>query len=186
MTVVENKWLTGAYAPIPGDVTATDLEVVGTLPVELNGRYLRNGPNPVTPVDPATHHWFLGDGMVHGIRLREGRAEWYRARLVRSTAVSELLGEEPIPGERHADMENANTNVIGLGGKTYAIVEAGCRPMELTYELDTVCYSDRGGTLPNGYTAHAKVDPATGKLHAISYCWTLPHLQYTVIGQDGL
>ena len=80
----------GPYAPIPGDVTATELEVVGTLPVELNGRYLRNGPNPITPVDPATHHWFVGDGMVHGVRLGEGKADWYRARMVRSTAVSEV------------------------------------------------------------------------------------------------
>ena len=35
-------------------------------PAELDGRYLRNGPNPVGPVDPATYHWFTGDGMVHG------------------------------------------------------------------------------------------------------------------------
>ena len=75
MTVVENKWLQGPYAPIAGDVTATELTVEGTLPAELEGRYLRNGPNPIGPVDPATHHWFTGDGMVHGVRLggRPGR-----------------------------------------------------------------------------------------------------------------
>jgi len=186
MTVVENKWLSGAYAPIPGDVTATELEVIGTLPAELNGRYLRNGPNPITPVDPATHHWFMGDGMVHGVRLREGQADWYRARMVRSTAVSEVLGEEPAPGERHGGFDGANTNVIGLAGKTLAIVEAGARPVELTYELDTVRHTDLEGTLPNGYTAHPKVDPSTGKLHALAYHWALPHLQYLVIGADGI
>ncbi len=186
MTVIENKWLTGAYAPIAGDVTATELEVVGTLPAELNGRYLRNGPNPITPVDPATHHWFLGDGMVHGVRLRDGQADWYRARMVRSTRVSEQLGETPAPGERHGGMDGANTNVIGLAGKTLAIVEAGARPVELSYELDTVCHTDLAGTLPNGYTAHPKVDPATGKLHAVAYHWALDHLQYIVIGSDGL
>jgi carotenoid cleavage dioxygenase-like enzyme len=184
MTVVENKWLQGAYAPIPGDVTATELEVVGTLPTELEGRYLRNGPNPITPVDPATHHWFVGDGMVHGIRLRDGRADWYHARMVRSTKVSEALGEAPVPGERHAGMETANTNVIGLAGRTLAIVEAGARPVELTYDLDTICHTDLGG-LPHGYTAHPKVDPATGDLHAISYHWGIPHLEYSVIGADG-
>ena len=75
--------------------------------------------------------------------------------------------------------------MIGLGGKTFAIVEAGARPVELSYELDTVCHTDLGGTLPNGYTAHPKVDPATGKLHAVAYHWALPHLQYIVIGADG-
>jgi carotenoid cleavage dioxygenase len=186
MTVVENKWLQGPYAPIAGDVTATELTVEGTLPVELQGRYLRNGPNPITPVDPATHHWFTGDAMVHGIRLQDGRADWYHARMVRSTAVSEALGEEPAPGERHGGFDTANTNVIGLGGKTFAIVEAGGRPVELSYELDTVCHSDLAGTLPHGYTAHPKVDPATGDLHAIAYHWAIPHLEYVVIGADGL
>ena len=28
-------------------------------------------------------HWFSGTGMVHGVRLREGRAEWHRNRFVR-------------------------------------------------------------------------------------------------------
>ncbi|HEX4867507.1 MAG TPA: carotenoid oxygenase family protein [Acidimicrobiales bacterium] len=180
-----SKYLKGQYAPIPGDVTALDLEVQGELPVELEGRYLRNGPNPVTPVDPATYHWFTGDGMVHGVRLRGGRAEWYRARSVRSTAVSEALGEPPAPGERHGGVDTVNTHVVGLAGRTYALVEAGARPVELSYELDTVAHSDLGGTLPNGYTAHPKVDPETRDLHAIAYHWALPHLQYIVIGADG-
>jgi len=186
MTVVENKWLQGPYAPIPGDVTATELEVLGTLPVELEGRYLRNGPNPISPVDRTTHHWFVGDAMVHGIRLGGGTADWYHARMVRSTAVSDALGEAPAPGERHGGMDTVNTNVIALAGKTYAIVEAGARPVELSYELDTIEHSDFGGGLPHGYTAHPKVDPATGDLHAIAYHWALPHLEYIVIGPQGV
>jgi carotenoid cleavage dioxygenase len=183
---IQNKWLEGPYAPLPGEVTATALEVEGTLPTELEGRYLRNGPNPITPVDAATHHWFVGDAMVHGVRLGGGRADWYRARLVRSTGVSEALGEAPAPGERHGGFDVANTNVIGLAGRTYAIVEAGARPVELSYELDTIEHSDLGGTLPHGYTAHPKVDPGTGDLHAIAYHWALPGLEYIVIGADGL
>ncbi len=184
-TTATNRWLEGIYAPLQEEVSATDLPVEGRLPPELQGRYLRNGPNPVGPVDPATYHWFTGDGMVHGIRLRDGRAEWYRAKWVRSTAVSEALDEEPAPGERHGGMDGANTNVIGLDGRTFAIVEAGARPVELTYDLDTIEHSDFGGTLPNGYTAHPKVDPATGDLHAVAYHWALPHLQYVVIGPDA-
>jgi carotenoid cleavage dioxygenase len=124
--------------------------------------------------------------MVHGIRLRDGRAEWYRNRWVRSTAVSQALGEDPVPGERFAGMEAANTNVIGHAGRTLAIVEAGGRPAELTDELDTVCFSDLDGTLPHGYTAHPKRDPRTGELHAVSYYWARPEvLEYTVVGTDG-
>ena len=47
-------------------------------------------------------------------RTLSGDYRWYRARMVRSTKVSEHLGEPPVPGERHAGMETANTNVIGL------------------------------------------------------------------------
>ena len=180
------KWASGRFAPVQEEVTALDLPVIGELPTELDGRYLRNGPNPMGPVDPVTGHWFVGDGMVHGVRLRDGRAEWYRNRWVRSTKVSETLGEDPAPGERHAGMDTANTHVIGLAGTTYALVEAGARPVELSDELTTICHSDLGGTLPHGYTAHPKVDPATGDLHAIAYHWALPHLEYVVIGANGL
>ena len=177
-----NRYLEGAYAPVAEEVTLTDLSVTGTLPPELDGRYLRNGPNPLGAVDPATYHWFTGDGMVHGLRLRDGRAEWYRNRWVRSTKVSEALGEAVAPGTRHGGMEGANTNVIGLGGRTLALVEAGARPVELSDTLDTLCHTDLGGTLPHGYTAHPKVDPATGLLHAVSYYWARPNvLEYTVI-----
>ena len=180
-----SKWLSGIYAPVAEEVTAFDLPVRGELPPELDGRYVRNGPNPMSAVDPATHHWFVGDAMVHGVRLRDGKAEWYRNRWVRSTAISAALGEEPAPGERHGGMETAITNVIGLAGRTYAIVEAGARPVELSTDLDTICHSDLDGTLPHGYTAHPKVDPVTGNVHAIAYHWALPHLEYVVIGPDG-
>ena len=80
----------------------------------------------------------------------------------------------------------ANTNVIGHAERTYAIVEAGGRPYELTDELDTVGPSDFGGTLPGGYTAHPKRDPRTGELHAVSYYWGWGNtIQYTVTGVDG-
>ncbi|MFM7093038.1 MAG: carotenoid oxygenase family protein, partial [Actinomycetota bacterium] len=59
-----NRYLTGNYAPVRDEVTAFDLEVIGELPADLNGRYLRNGPNPIAEVDPSTNHWFIGDGMV--------------------------------------------------------------------------------------------------------------------------
>lgn len=184
-TTTTNRYLEGPYAPVAEEVTVTDLPVEGTLPADLDGRYLRIGPNPIGPVDPANHHWFVGDGMVHGIRLRGGRAEWYRNRWVRSTAVSEALGEEPAPGERHGGMDTVNTHVIGHAGRTLALVEAGARPVELTDELDTVRHSDLDGTLPNGFTAHPKRDPLTDELFAVAYHWGLDHLQYLVVGADG-
>ncbi len=188
MTIVENRYLMGNYGPVTDEVTALDLPVTGVLPEVLCGRYLRNGPNPVSPPEPSTYHWFTVDGMVHGIRIRDGRAEWYRNRWVRASEVAKALAEPVRPGPVHAEMDfAANTNAIGHAGRTFAIVEAGGRPYELTYELDTVGPSDFGGTLPGGYTAHPKRDPVTGELHAMSYYWGWGNLvQYTVVDTDGL
>ncbi|MGW7425296.1 carotenoid oxygenase family protein [Streptomyces sp. NPDC054813] len=86
-------FLQGAFAPVTEELTAFDLPVTGRVPRELNGRFLRNGPNVLGLEDPRAHHWMLGDGMVHGVRLRDGRAEWYRNRWVRSSQVAAKLGE---------------------------------------------------------------------------------------------
>lgn len=183
-----NLYLTGPYAPVSEEVTAFDLPVIGELPSELEGRYVRNGPNPARAVDPATHHWFMGDGMVHGIRLRGGRAEWYRNRWVGSTALSELRGRPDIAGPNwNGSPLGPNTNVGGFAGTTWAMVEAGGCPVELTYDLDTVGRNDFAGTLPGGFTAHPKVDPDTGEMHAMAYAWGewLDHIEYVVIGPDG-
>ncbi|MAT05327.1 MAG: carotenoid oxygenase [Acidimicrobiaceae bacterium] len=187
-TTDTSLYLSGNYAPVTEEITAFDLPVIGELPAELNGRYLRNGPNPMGDVDPATHHWFMGDGMVHGIRLREGRAEWYRNRYVGSTNVSQLRGEPDIAGPNWNDSPHGpNTNVGGFAGTTWAMVEAGGCPVELTYELDTVGRNDFFGTLPGAFTAHPKIDPDSGEMHAMVYAWGqwLDHVQYVVVGPDG-
>jgi len=75
-----NPLLRGPFAPVACETTETALRVTGHIPPTLNGLYARIGPNPMRVDNPATHHWFLGDGMVHGVRLREGKAVWYRYR----------------------------------------------------------------------------------------------------------
>ena len=89
-----NPFLRGNMAPVDRELTEFDLRVSGQLPPELDGVYVRNGPNPVTPPDPEKYHWFTGTGMVHGIRLGDGKAQWYRNRWVRSADVAKVLGED--------------------------------------------------------------------------------------------
>ncbi len=185
---MNSQYLEGNYAPVEQEVTAFDLPVIGEIPVELEGRYLRNGPNPLGSPDPATHHWFVGDGMVHGLRLRGGKAEWYRNRYVGSTALSAARGLPDIPGRNWNDNGGGpNTNVGGFAGTTWAMVEAGGCPVELTYELETVGRNDFFGTLPGAFTAHPKADPDTGEMHAMVYAWPhwIDHVQYVVVAADG-
>ncbi len=188
-----NPYLSGAAAPVTNEVTAFDLPVTGTIPAELEGRWLRNGPNPIEAVDASKHHWFLGDGMVHGLRLRGGKAEWYRNRYVRADHVADVLGEErpggPAFGGRTA--HGPNTNVGTFAGKTWAMVEAGGTPTELGYELDTIARNAFEDTLEGPFSAHPKFDPATGEMHAMCYAW--PDLftdrglflHYVIVGPDG-
>lgn len=182
-----NLYLQDGFAPVAHEETATDLPVTGTIPDFLDGRYLRNGPNPIGEVDPATYNWFMGDGMVHGVRLTGGRAAWYRSRWVRSADAAAALGEEPIGGRTGSfDRLGANTNVIGHAGRTLAIMEGGPAVFELTEQLDTVGVCDFDGTLPGGYTAHPQRDPVTGELHAVSYSFTGGNtVQYSVIDTEG-
>jgi carotenoid cleavage oxygenase len=183
----ENPYLNGNFAPVRAETTALDLDVTGTIPEYLDGRYLRIGPNPMDDPDPARYHWFFGAGMAHGLRLRDGKAHWYRNRWVRSAAIAQALGETWPGGPSGGGFDFAsNTNIIGHAGKTLAITEAGARPYELTDELETVGPSDFCGTLFGGYTAHPKRDPATGELHAVSYNPMRGNIvQYTVTGVDG-
>ncbi len=185
----ENPYLSGFLAPVTAEVTVTDLEVTGHIPEHLNGRYLRNGPNPVAEVDPATYHWFSGDAMVHGVALRDGQASWYRNRWVRSPAVCAALGEpEPAGLNPRAGMLSVgpNTNVLTQGGRTLALVEGGGANYELTDELETVGSCDFDGTLFGGFTAHPHRDPATGELHAMSYSFARGRtVQYSVIDVQG-
>lgn len=184
----ENPFLTGNFAPVDDELSARDLPVTGSLPRELEGMLLRIGPNPVAP-DPASHHWFLGNGMVHGVRLRDGRATWYRRRYVRDDQVVEAKGWPPVPGpEREGEDLGggvANTHVIAHAGKILALVEAGNLPVELDRDLETVRRTDFHGTLPGGFTAHPKRDPDTGELHAAVYSPLWDHLQHVVVGTDG-
>jgi len=185
--ITENPYLAGNFGPVAKEVTAYDLPVTGEIPRDLVGRLLRIGPNPVAP-DPATYHWFTGNGMAHGLRLEGGRAAWYRNRYVRDDSLTEHFGWPPVEGPRPETVLGdgvANTNIIGQNGKTFAIVEAGSLPVELSYELETVARTDLGGTLPGGFTAHPHCDPTTGELWAAVYSPAWEHIQMVVVGADG-
>lgn len=183
---VGNPYLEGNYAPMRSETTAFDLKVIGSVPEELEGRFVRIGPNPVGPIDPENYHWFTGTGMAHGLRLRGGEAEWYRSRFVIGERAAEALGRPNIPGPRNGFGDGSpNTNLVTMGERTFAIVEAGALPVELTYDLESVTRSNLDGTLPNGFSAHPKLDPVTGEQHVMTYQPGLQALSYIVIDPAG-
>jgi carotenoid cleavage oxygenase len=180
-----NRYLQGNFAPVPDEITVTDLEVVGSIPEVLAGRYLRTGPNPAEDPGPG-YHWFLGTGMVHGVDLHGGEARWYRNRWVRSADIAARQGlpEVPAPESGGQFGGSGNTNVVHHAGDIWAINELSL-PYELSPELDTLRRWDFGGPLPAGTTAHPKFDPATGEMHVMAYNFVEPYLWYHVIDAAG-
>jgi carotenoid cleavage dioxygenase-like enzyme len=172
---------TGNYAPVHDELTEFDLPVQGRIPAELNGWYLRNGPNPRA----GEGHWCVGDGMVHGIRLENGRAAWYRNRWVRTESF-----ETPVPaynddGSRNLRSSIANTHVVRHAGKTLALMEFSL-PYEISNDLQTLGAYDFGGTLTDSMTAHPKICPNTGELHFFGSGNIFePHVSYHRADADG-
>jgi len=167
--------LQGHFAPVHDELTAENLPVTGALPPELTGWYLRNGPNPRQ--DSA--HWFTGEGMVHGVRLENGRAAWYRNRWVRTESFDDPAAVlYRADGTRNLRTSLANTHVVNHAGRTLALVESSL-PYEISTDLDTVGVYDFGGKLADSMTAHPKICPETGELHFFGYgSITAPHVSY--------
>src|SRR5437879_13874885 len=111
----------GYFVPVPDEITAHDLPVAGTLPPQLSGVYLRNGPNP-RPGSP--YPFIAGDGMVHGVRLEAGRARWYRNRYVKTRREAGFRGRR-----------SSNTHVFAHAGRLLAFLEVAL-PVEVARDLE--------------------------------------------------
>jgi carotenoid cleavage dioxygenase-like enzyme len=185
MTIIDDSiptFLRGNGRPVTEERTLHNLAVKGTLPPELNGRYVRNGANPFTGM---ASHPFFGDGMIHGIRLRDGNAEWYRNRYVQTPFMANPDLDILDPAVM-MDMTSskANTHVIGHSGNILAL-EEGHFPFVLDGDLNTVGPTDFGGKLTGSFTAHPKICPVTGELLAFGYSPFEPYLRYLRVSADG-
>lgn len=193
---IDNPYLQGLFAPTTVETEAADLPVIaGALPAELEGAYLRNGPNNVhAPTN--RYHWFDGDGMVHGIWFEGGRAR-YKNRWVHTRGLDAeaeagaaiwggVLGpfDFSLPGGPLKD--TANTDLISVGGKLLALWYESGRPYALDpHTLETLGIEDFGGALPRRISAHSKHDPATGDFIFFSYGDRPPYMRYGVVRPDG-
>ncbi len=189
-----NPYLGGPFAPTYDELTLRDLDVEGEIPGDLNGVYVRNGPNPqFEPI--GRYHWFDGDGMVHAVHFHDGTAD-YRNRWVRTGAFERERAEgraiwsgimEPFevnPGS--AERDSANTDLVLCGDRLLALWYRAGAPYALDpVTLETLGTEDFGGLLRSEVSAHAKVDQATGELMFFDYGIKPPYMRYGVVGPDG-
>ena len=193
-TTQVNPYLDGNFAPVDREITAQTLQVIGELPADLSGMFLRNGPNPqYSPL--GQYHWFDGDGMLHGVRIQNGRAE-YQNRYVRTKgwqieheagkAIWSGLLEPPQMDNPNGPTKNtANTALVWHAGQMLATWEGGAPyAIDLT-TLDTVGEYTYNGKLASSFTAHPKIDPITGEMMFFGYSFAPPYLQYGVVSSKG-
>ncbi len=174
--------LQGNFAPVRAELTVDEpLPLEGAVPPALEGLLVRNGPNPaLAPCD-----WFSGDGMVHAVELRDGKALSYRNRWVRTRKLASELGTPPPPGPAETIDGPANTHVLWHGGKLLALAESGF-PHRLTVDLDTLGVENFDGALTSPMTAHPHVDPGTGGMAFFGYdVFGPPFLRYHELDAAG-
>jgi carotenoid cleavage dioxygenase len=195
-------FLSGRFAPVHQEVSADHLPVEGTLPTDLVGAYIRNGPNPkFTPLGSYTYP-LEGDGMLHGVWLEGGQARYanrwvetkglraeeragkalYGGLMTPAMVDTSLLGPDPDPGWPFK--LDAFVNIVHHAGR-YLALEEGTPPYEVSATLDTVGRYDFAGGLPAGLCAHPKIDPVTGEMVVFRYDLEAPFLTWAVIGPDG-
>ncbi|MFK8019558.1 MAG: carotenoid oxygenase family protein [Pseudomonadales bacterium] len=188
-------YIAGEFSPVANELVLKDLPVEGEIPKDLNGVYLRNGPNP--RFEPkGSHHFFDGDGMLHSGEFRDGEFT-YRNKYVRTADLKkkEDAGQEIFWGVMNSvkDSEDkpmadaSNTDVIGHRGNAITTwYLAGVPHIVDPITLETVrAAPEYVSGLGKGMSAHCKVDEQTGELLYFDYYTEKPHMSYGVVSAEG-
>lgn len=194
MTSTVNPYLNDNFAPVQTEITTDTLKVIGELPPNLSGMFVRNGPNPQwSPM--GQYHWFDGDGMLHGVRINNGQAT-YCNRYVRTKGWeiehkagkaiwSGFLSPPQVDNPHGAYKNTANTALVWHAGRMLALNEGGAPYAIKLPDLQTIGEYTYNSKLVSAFTAHPKVDPKTGEMMFFGYSFTPPYLQYSIVDPTG-
>ncbi len=196
-----NPYLQGLFEPVATETTALELTVIGEIPKDLHGSFVRNGPNPHAAPE-GMHHWFDGDGMIHAVYFENGKAEYrnryigtddYRAETAGKTisAGGVLMPSAAArPDSGRGDLvykDTANTDLVFHNGSLMALWYISGKPVRVDARtLETLGNETFGGALPRHVSAHGKVDPKTGEFCFFDYSLTEPWMTYGVVDRHNV
>jgi carotenoid cleavage dioxygenase-like enzyme len=195
MAKPDHPLLSGTFGPVTEEVDLDDFEVIGEIPTDLNGVFVRNGPN-ARYLKEGRYHWFDGDGMLHATYFDRGRV-LYRNRYVRTRCFEEESranrslwpGLLDPPRSDRPDMpekDTSNTDVTFHAGKLITMWYRSGQPYHIDpHTLETLGPATFGGTLKTHVSAHSKVDEATDEFLFFDYGRKWPYMTYGVVGPDG-
>jgi carotenoid cleavage dioxygenase len=195
----DNPYLSNGHRPTDTEWTADSesLEVIGTIPQDLNGVYLRNGHNQIhAPI--GKYHPFDGDGMIHGVHFRHGKAT-YRNRFIRTTGflAEQAAGQSLWPGiieprkavrrgwgSIGAMKDNAGTDVKVHAGLALAAMSQCSEPYRLNpLTLETLGpdanWARALGT--RGICSHFQIDEHSNEMMFFNFGEHTPYLNYGVV-----
>jgi carotenoid cleavage dioxygenase len=173
--------LQGAFEPVRFDADLYDCEVEGEVPAALAGTFYRVGGEWIYPPRFRDDSPFHADGVASMFRIANGRCD-FRARFVHTPrylsnrqARRQQFGyyRNPFtsdPAVRDMQATVANTNIVFHAGRLLALKEDAP-----PFELDPVTLETRGphdfagGYKAPTFTAHPKVDGATGEMVTYGY-----------------
>ncbi|CAN6713011.1 unnamed protein product [Malus baccata var. baccata] len=190
--------LSDNYAPVTEELPPTECELIqGPLPPCLDGVYIRNGPNPQYLPQGQPYHHFEGDGMLHSVKISQGRAtlcsryvKTYKYTTERKTDMKYTLRFSIITGQLNPanGYGVANTSLALFGNRLYALCEVDLPyAVSLTSngDIQTMGRCDFNEKLSVSMTAHPKIDPETGETFAFRFSAVRPFLTYFHFDADG-
>ncbi|HEU5134989.1 MAG TPA: carotenoid oxygenase family protein [Steroidobacteraceae bacterium] len=151
--LAREPWLAGWKSVAVESLGPTPATIEGNWPGSLTGTLYRNGPARFERGALRYRHWFDGDGMMQAWRFRDGRIT-HAGRMI---ATGKFMHEEKagrfevraagttipdaIPARNNDSMNTANTAVVKLGQRVFALWEGGS-----AYEIDPDTLAARGPT----------------------------------------
>lgn len=162
-----------ATADVEADLAPRTLRLKrGRAPQGLAGSLYRNGPAKFRRPGRSATHWFDGDGMIRRFRIEDGRAS-LSARFADTPKrrLESRLGAMVMPGFGTAgdpraeilgpdDLNAANTSVLPVGDRIWALWEAGS---PLAMDADTLRSEGFVTLRPDlkgmPFSAHPRIEP---------------------------
>lgn len=195
----DNQYLKGNFAPVNTENFNVEMEMLsGEMPKDVQGIFLRVGPNPIPSHKSRGYNLFDGHGMIHSVRIKDSNPVYSNQWVGTPRYTHERLHDRPIfvmIGEAKGylglfkllvlspfitslfnltriEVGVANTAFFQHNSKIYVGHEASY-PFEIRWNennsFSNIGFESFNNVLNYSVSAHCKSDPIENKLYVHGY-----------------